>query len=78
MVTPAPLALSVERCGRVEPFWVELGFVRWHGIAEPTRQMNIEYRRCQAPGVRTVSNGFVRYVCPEHAAPLRVSEETSR
>ncbi len=65
---------DVERCGRVEPFWVALGWVQFHGIPEPVRQMNIEYRRCRSPGVRKVSNGYVRYTCPEHEAPLDASD----
>lgn len=70
-------ALSAEQCGRVEPFWVALGWVQWQGMPEPTRQMNIEYRQCSRRALRCVRNGFVVSLCEVHAyAPLRVSTAT--
>lgn len=59
-------ALSLERCGRVEPFWVRLGWVQWAGSPAREPLMNIEYRRCTNVGARVERNGFVGHFCWEH------------
>lgn len=53
-----------DRCGRVSPFWVDIGWVKWVGTsmlgASREKLYNIEYRRCTLPPVPGT------YLCPEH------------
>ncbi len=58
--------MSVQ-CGMVSPFWVELGWVRWHGTPSPEKLFTIEYRRCRTRSAGPVAeDGITFHRCLAH------------
>lgn len=55
-------------CGRVNPFWVQLGWVKFADHPSKERLMNIEYRRCQSTeATPSPWNGFIVSLCKDCA-----------
>lgn len=55
------------QCGAVRPFWVEAGWVLWHGSPAREKKYCIVYRRCVLPPQPPVElGGFEYHLCKEH------------
>jgi hypothetical protein len=66
------------RCGRVSPYWVQLGWVKFADHPQREKLMNIEYRRCPRDGDTLLRHdGFTFEVCPEHAAEIAMAGPSS-
>jgi hypothetical protein len=62
----------------VSPFWVDLGWVRWHGTPAAEKLYTIEYRRCPEPAAEPLRKwGSLFSWCAAHRAE-RVTPFTSK
>jgi len=60
-----------ERCGHVEPFWVQIGWVHWAGTGTREKLMSIDRRHCAAEADAPTAIGkFTFPWCAAHAAEM--------